>query len=70
MTETAKTPLQKAISERGCKISWVLQKTGITYMKLRDLRNGTSEPSLSQAQSLSDVLEIPVENLFPKNAKN
>lgn len=65
MTETIKTALQKAIDERGCKITFVMQKTGISYMRFRDLRRG-SEPSLSEAQSLSAILEIPVENLFPK----
>mgnify|MGYP000984403905 CR=1 FL=1 len=59
--------IRQAIEERGMKISFVIDKTGLAKSYFYDVMNGKSVPSLSNARKIADVLGVRLSELFPED---
>jgi hypothetical protein len=59
------TALNEAIKTSKLKLNSILEDSGIKYRRLWDLRQGTTEPTLAEANSLSQILEKSTNELFP-----
>lgn len=60
-----KNNIKKIIKEKGLNTSFVIKKVGIARSSFYDIINGNSIPSLANAIKISDVLEEPLDTIFP-----
>ncbi len=52
------------------KITFVIKKVGLAKSSFYDIMNGNAIPSLINARKISDVLKVPLDELFPEENFN
>ncbi len=57
--------IREIINKKGLKIIYVIEKTGISKSHFYDIMNGNSIPSIVNAIKISNVLGVPLKELFP-----
>lgn len=57
--------IREIINNKGLKITYVIEKTGISKSHFYDIMNGKAVPSLTNAAKISEVLKVPLTELFP-----
>lgn len=61
--------IRQAIEEKGLKISHVISETGLAKSSFYEVMNGNSIPSLENARTISRVIGVPLDELFPEGNK-
>lgn len=56
--------IRKVIDKKGLKITFVIEKTGISKSHFYDIMNGNANPSITNAIKIADVLGVTLEELF------
>lgn len=54
--------LKSIVSERGCSMKWLSDKTGIPYRRVIDLFSGRTSWTVMDAQKVSAALDIPAKD--------
>ena len=62
-----KNNIREIVESKNIKISQLIKDTGISKSYLYDLMSGNSVPSLINARKISEVLNVDMEDIFPKN---
>lgn len=62
-----KNNIRQALEDKGLKISYVIEKTRLSKSYFYDVMNGVSVPSLLIARKIEEVLEVPLNELFPNS---
>lgn len=62
--------IREIIKEKGIKISFVIQKTGLSTAGFYAIANGDSVPNLQTARKISKVLNKPLDEVFPDESFN
>ena len=62
-----KNNIREIVESKNIKISQLIKDTGRSKSYLYDLMSGTSVPSLINARKISEVLNVGMEDIFPKN---
>lgn len=62
-----KNNIREIVESKNIKISQLIKDTGMSKSYLYDLMSGTSVPSLINARKISEVLNVDMEDIFPKN---
>lgn len=57
--------IRETIKNKGLKIIYVVEKTGISKSHFYDIMNGKAVPSLKNAAKISETLKVPLTELFP-----
>jgi hypothetical protein len=58
------TKLRQVLDERGVKLQWLTDKTGINYYRIRAMTKFGKEPYFSEAVLIGAVLEKDPAELF------
>lgn len=58
--------IKEIIKNKNLKTIDVIRKVGIAKSYFYDIMKGNSMPSLLIAQKISEVLKVPLEELFPE----
>lgn len=58
--------IRQAIKEKGLKISYVIAETGLAKSSFYEVMNGKSIPSLENARTISRIIGVPLDELFPE----
>ncbi len=58
--------IKQVIKERGLKVSHIISKTGLAKSSFYEIMNGNSVPSLENARTIANVMEVPLSELFPE----
>jgi len=61
--------IKEIIKNKNLKTIDVIRKVGIAKSYFYDIMKGNSMPSLLIAQKISEVLKVPLEELFPELKK-
>jgi putative transcriptional regulator len=59
--------IKEIIQNRGMKTIYVIEKVGLSTSSFYEIMNGRAVPSLMNARKIADVLEIPLDELFPED---
>lgn len=62
--------IQQIIEEKGLKVSYVIQKVGLAKSSFYEIMKGNAIPSLANARKISEILEVPLDELFPEEHFN
>lgn len=62
-----KNKIHQIISESGLKISYVIEKTGLAKSSFYEIMKGNAIPSLANARKISEVLNKPLDEVFPND---
>lgn len=62
-----KNKIQKIIKEKGLKVSYVIEKSGLAKSSFYEIMNGKSVPSLANARKICEVLDKSVDDVFPND---
>ena len=62
--------VRKIIEENGLKITYVIDKAGISKSHFYDIMNGDSIPSITNAYKIADVLKKKIEEVFPDRSEH
>ena len=57
--------IRKIIEKNGLKITFVIEKTGISKSHFYEIMNGRAIPSLKNAIKISEVLKVSLKEIFP-----
>lgn len=57
--------IRNVIQEKGLKITYVIEKTGISKSHFYDIMNGHANPSITNTLKIAEILEVTVEEIFP-----
>lgn len=57
--------IRQTIEEKGLKISQIIAKTGLAKSSFYEIMNENSIPNLLNARKISEVLQVPLDELFP-----
>ena len=57
--------IRKIIEKNGLKITFVIEKTGISKSHFYEIMNGQAIPSLKNAIKISEVLKVSLKEIFP-----
>ncbi|WP_294363706.1 helix-turn-helix transcriptional regulator [uncultured Clostridium sp.] len=58
--------IRNIIEKKGMKITFVIKKVGLAKSSFYDIMNGNSIPNLINARKISEVLKVPLDELFPE----
>ena len=58
--------IKEIIQSKGMKTTYVIEKVGLSTSSFYEIMNGKAVPSLMNARKIADVLEISLDELFPK----
>ena len=53
------------LEKNGLKITFVIEKTGISKSHFYEIMNGRAIPSLKNAIKISEVLKVSLKEIFP-----
>lgn len=59
--------IRAIIKKKGYKIVSVIKNTGLAKSSFYEIMNGNSIPSLENARKISEVLKVPLDELFPED---
>ena len=59
--------IKQIINEKGLKISYVIEKVGLAKSSFYEIMNGNAIPSLENARTISKVIGVPLDELFPEH---
>ncbi len=59
--------IKETIQKRGMKTTYVIEKVGLSTSSFYEIMNGKAVPSLMNARKIADVLEVPLDKLFPED---
>lgn len=62
-----KNQIQKIIKENGLKVSFVIEKAGLAKSSFYEIMNGNAIPSLANARKICEVLNKPLDEVFPND---
>lgn len=65
-----KNKIHEIISESGLKISDVIKRTGLAKSSFYEIMKGNSIPSLANARKICEVLDKPLDEVFPNDNFN
>ncbi|MBO0959575.1 helix-turn-helix transcriptional regulator [Neobacillus sp. MM2021_6] len=57
------------VKERGVKLKKISEKLGVSYQTVSNWINNRSQPDLTQAAVLADILMVSLEQLVTKEEK-
>lgn len=60
-----KNKIKEVLRRRGIKVSYVLSITGFSKSYFYDVMKGKTVPSLMNARKIAEVIEVPLDELFP-----
>lgn len=60
-----KNKIQQIIEEKGLKVSYVIRKVGLAKSSFYEIMKGNAIPSLANARKISEILKVPLDELFP-----
>ncbi|HBL06460.1 MAG TPA: XRE family transcriptional regulator [Clostridium sp.] len=55
------------IQKKGMKTTYVIEKVGLSTSSFYEIMNGKAVPSLMNARKIAEVLEVPLDKLFPED---
>lgn len=58
--------IKEIIKSKGIKVSYVIEKVGLSTSSFYEIMNGKAVPSLMNARKIAEVLMVPLDELFPK----
>lgn len=58
--------IKETIQKKGMKTTYVIEKVGLSTSSFYEIMNGRAVPSLMNARKIADVLEVPLDKLFPE----
>lgn len=61
-----KNKIKEIIQSKGMKVTYVIEKVGLSTSSFYEIMNGKAVPSLANARKIADVLEVSLLELFPK----
>lgn len=61
-----KNKIREVAKSKNIKISQLIKDTGVSKSYLYDLMSGNSVPSVINARKIADVLNVEIEELFPR----
>ncbi|HAR86645.1 XRE family transcriptional regulator [Clostridium sulfidigenes] len=59
--------IKETIQKKGMKTTYVIEKVGLSTSSFYEIMNGRAVPSLMNARKIADVLEVPLDKLFPED---
>ncbi len=59
--------IKETIQKKGMKTTYVIEKVGLSTSSFYEIMNGKAVPSLMNARKIADVLEVPLDKLFPED---
>ncbi len=59
--------IKETIQKKGMKTTYVIEKVGLSTSSFYEIMNGNAVPSLMNARKIADVLEVPLDKLFPED---
>lgn len=59
--------IKEIIQNKGMKTTYVIEKVGLSTSSFYEIMNGKAVPSLMNARKIADVLEVPLDKLFPED---
>ncbi|GEM_PF-929452 len=66
-SEIMNNKIKETIQKRGMKTTYVIEKVGLSTSSFYEIMNGKAVPSLMNARKIADVLEVPLDKLFPED---
>ncbi|WP_346848441.1 helix-turn-helix transcriptional regulator [uncultured Clostridium sp.] len=66
-SEGMNNKIKETIQKRGMKTTYVIEKVGLSTSSFYEIMNGKAVPSLMNARKIADVLEVPLDKLFPED---
>jgi len=66
-SEVMNNKIKETIQKRGMKTTYVIEKVGLSTSSFYEIMNGKAVPSLMNARKIADVLEVPLDKLFPED---
>jgi len=66
-SEVMNNKIKETIQKRGMKTTYVIEKVGVSTSSFYEIMNGKAVPSLMNARKIADVLEVPLDKLFPED---
>jgi len=65
-----KNNIREVIKYKGLKVTFVIEKVGLSASSFYGIMNGKAVPSLLNARKISEALETSLEELFPNDNFN
>ncbi len=62
-----KNKIKETIQKKGMKTTYVIEKVGLSTSSFYEIMNGKAVPSLMNARKIAEVLEVPLDKLFPED---
>lgn len=62
--------IKRIIDEKGLKTIFVIKRVGMSTSSFYEIMNGKAVLSLRNARKIADVLETPLDEIFPKEQLN
>jgi len=66
-SEVMNNKIKETIQKKGMKTTYVIEKVGLSTSSFYEIMNGRAVPSLMNARKIADVLEVPLDKLFPED---
>jgi len=66
-SEIMNNKIKETIQKKGMKTTYVIEKVGLSTSSFYEIMNGKAVPSLMNARKIADVLEVPLDKLFPED---
>jgi len=66
-SEVMNNKIKETIQKKGMKTTYVIEKVGLSTSSFYEIMNGNAVPSLMNARKIADVLEVPLDKLFPED---
>jgi len=62
--------LAETLEAQGRRQSWLAEQIGVTPATIRNWIIGQTAPTVEQAQTISWLLDVPLDDIFPNNRGN
>ncbi|MFR4583920.1 helix-turn-helix domain-containing protein [Clostridium cadaveris] len=59
--------IKEIIRNRGVKVTYIIEKVGLSTSSFYEIMNGKAVPSLMNARKIADALDVSLNELFPED---